>query len=244
MRFARHKSPRNKKNKILAWALLLGLGAIIVHEALAWPKVAALAKQNPRTTAFIERYQERERRAGRRPAVSWQWVPYARVSASLKRAALVSEDIDFFSHHGFELPEIRSAIQEAVEEGEMPRGASTITQQVAKNLWLSPSRNPLRKLKEAILTLELEHYLTKKRILEIYLNVAEFGPGVYGAEAAARHYFNKAADQLSETEAAGLAAGLPKPGSWHPGSKSRAYAKRVTIILERMNKSDFLWKRL
>ena len=115
---------------------------------------------------------------------------------------------------------------------------------MAKNLWLSPSRNPARKLKEAILTVELEHYLTKKRILEIYLNVAEFGPGIYGAEAAARAYFNKSAADLTESDAASLAAGLPRPSRWHPGSKSRAYANRIAIIRERMEKANFPEKRL
>ena len=220
----------------LAVAALLGLA----YEALTWPRVAVLARHNPRTTAFIERYQAEERRAGRKPRLAWKWVAYANISPELKRAALASEDIGFFSHHGFEVAEMKDAVQEAVEDHEMPRGASTITQQVAKNLWLSPSRNPLRKLKEAILTVELERYLTKKRILEIYLNIAEFGPGVYGAEAAARAYFNKSAADLTEPEAAALAAGLPKPSRWHPGSKSRAYARRATIIQERMEKSVFL----
>jgi monofunctional biosynthetic peptidoglycan transglycosylase len=222
----------------LAVAALLGLA----YEALTWPRVAALARQNPRTTAFIERYQAEERRADRKPRVAWKWVAYANISPELKRAALVSEDIGFFSHQGFEVAEIQDAVKEAVEDHEMPRGASTITQQVAKNLWLSPSRNPVRKLKEAILTVELERYLTKKRILEIYLNIAEFGPGVYGAEAAARVYFNKSAADLTEPEAAALAAGLPKPSHWHPGSKSRAYARRATIIQERMEKSGYLGK--
>jgi monofunctional glycosyltransferase len=212
----------------------------LAYEALTWPQVAALAKQNPKTTAFIERYRAEERRAGRPPRVAWRWVPYPSLSPDLKMAVLVSEDIGFFSHHGFEVAEIQDALKQAVEEGEPLRGASTITQQVAKNLWLSPSRNPLRKLKEAILTVELEHYLTKKRILEIYLNVAEFGPGVYGAEAAAQAYCNKPAADLTESEAASLAAGLPKPSHWHPGSSSRAYAKRTAIIQERMEKSSYL----
>ncbi len=233
------KGKRGRGMKLLL-ALVLAAGAFLAYEALTWPRVAALARQNPKTTAFIELYQAEERRAGRNPRLAWKWVPYASISPELKRAVLVSEDVGFFSHHGFEVAEMEDAVKEAVEEGEMPRGASTITQQVAKNLWLSPSRNPLRKLKEAILTVELERYLTKKRILEIYLNIAEFGPGVYGAEAAARAYFNKSAADLTEPEAAALAAGLPKPSRWHPGSKSRAYARRATIIQERMEKSVFL----
>ena len=134
---------------------------------------------------------------------------------------LVAEDIDFFSHHGFAVEELKKAVQEAWEEGEMPRGASTLTQQLAKNLWLSPSRNPLRKLKEALLTRSLEKHLEKRRILELYLNVVEFAPGVYGAEAAAQRFFGKPAAELSRHEAAALAGGLPKPSSWHPGASEQ-----------------------
>jgi len=237
---------KSKRQRSFRLKLLLGLsvaaGLGLAYEALTWPAVAALAKQNPKTTAFIERYQAEESRAGRKPRVAWRWVSYSKIADDLKRAALVSEDVGFFSHHGFEVSEMEDAVKDAVEEGEMPRGASTITQQVAKNLWLSPSRNPLRKLKEAILTVELERYLGKKRILEIYLNIAEFGPGIYGAEAAARAYFDKSAADLTDSEAASLAAGLPKPSRWHPGSKSRYYAKRIAIIQGRMEKFTFLDK--
>ena len=153
---------------------------------------------------------------------------------------LVGEDIGFFSHHGFEHREIRSSLEEAWEERRLPRGASTITQQLAKNLWLSPSRNPLRKVKEAALTWQLERQLSKRRILELYLNVVELGPGIYGAEAAARHYFGKSARSLSTHEAAQLAASLPNPRNWHPGSKSRGYKWRVRMIERRMGKAGWL----
>ena len=126
----------------------------------------------------------------------------------------------------------------------VPRGASTITQQLAKNLWLSPSRNPWRKVKEALLTIQLEQDLDKRRILELYLNVAEFGKGIYGAEAASRHYFGKSASGLSDGEAAQLAASLPKPSAWHPGSTSRAWQARTRIILDRMQRSRWLLGRL
>jgi len=138
--------------------------------------------------------------------------------------------------------EIRNAIDEALEKKEAPRGASTITQQLAKNLWLSPSRNPLRKVKEAILTRQLEKTLGKKRILEIYLNVVQFGPGVFGVTQAARTYFDKAPADLTVEEAAQLAAGLPRPKDWHPGSKSAVFARRVDRIVRRMEKAEFLWK--
>ena len=219
----------------LAWLLLFYVFLVMA----TWPDVTALRDSNPATTAFMEDYRER---TGRDPA--WTWVPYSRVSPHLKEAVLVSEDLEFFSHSGFSEHEMRQALRTAVERREMPRGASTITQQLAKNLWLSPSRNPMRKLKEAQLTTNLESHLSKTRILEIYLNVVEFGPGVYGAEAAARTYFGRPAAELSQREAAMLAAGLPRPRTWNPSSTSSAYARRVDRIVERMNRVTFLDRRL
>jgi monofunctional biosynthetic peptidoglycan transglycosylase len=148
----------------------------------------------------------------------------------------VAEDASFFSHRGFAADEIREALDKAVKELDLPRGASTITQQLAKNLWLSPSRNPIRKVKEAVLTWQLERALTKRRILELYLNVVEFGPGVYGAEAAARHYFRKPAAELTEHDAAQLAAALPRPSAWHPGVGTRGYQRYVEDIRRRMER--------
>ena len=210
----------------------------VIWEALTWPDVHALRKRWPRSSAFMEAWKRRE---GREPA--WRAVRYARISPNLKRAVLVAEDIDFFSHDGFDMHELRLAVREAVDSGDAPRGASTLTQQLAKNLYLSPSRDPVRKLKEAILTKQLERALGKKRILELYLNVVEFGPGVVGAEAAARHYFGKSAAALSEREAAELAAGLPR-SSWHPGVRSRSYHRYVSRIQARMGKAGFLWKQI
>lgn len=242
-RRANRRPPSGRTARVLLAALLIGLAVFAADEALTWPDVKALAKQNPKTTAYIERYQARERRAGKKPAVAWQWVPYSQISPNLKRAVLVSEDISFFFHRGFDPVEIWEAVKESFQDVEFPRGASTLTQQVAKNLWLSPSQDPYRKLKEAVFTIQLERNLKKTRIFEVYLNVVEFGPGIYGAEAAARHYFHKSADDLSEGEAAQLVAGLPKPSAWHPGSGSRAYQKRVAITLERMQKMEIPGKQ-
>ena len=205
--------------------------------------MAGLAFGDPETTAFIERYRRQQREAGKDDNVAWTWVPYSRISPHLKRAVLVAEDVNFFSHRGFDVGEMKEALKEAVEDQEMPRGASTITQQLARNLWLSPSRNPVRKIKEAVLTWQLERHLSKRRTLELYLNVAEFGPGIYGAGAAARSYFGKEAAHPTEGEAAELAASLPNPAAWHPGSASRAYARHVARIERRMEKAEFLWDR-
>jgi monofunctional biosynthetic peptidoglycan transglycosylase len=232
----------------LRWWLLGGASLIAAgwlgYQAVTWPDVAALASHNPKTTAFIERYRARQREAGRPEAVRWQWVPEERISPHLKRAVIAAEDLEFFFHRGFSTAEMERALAEAVRKRQPPRGASTITQQLAKNLWLTPSRNPLRKLKEALLARQLERHLTKRRILELYLNVVEFGPGIYGAEAAAQAYFGKPASALTEHEAAELAASLPRPASWHPGRDSRSYRRYVAEIERRMAVATFLWRYL
>lgn len=226
-------------------ATLAALGVLlagVTYELLTWPEVDGLRSVNPETTAFIERYKKTQASQGREPGLAWRWAPYDRVSPHLKRAVLVAEDIDFFAHAGFEKAELTLALRQAYERRRMPRGASTITQQLAKNLWLSPSRNPLRKLKEALLTVQLERTLDKRRILELYLNVVEFGPGIYGAEAAARFYFGTSAADLSEQEAAALAASLSRPSTWNPTSTSSSYRRHTRRILRRMEKANFLWK--
>ena len=238
----RRSAPRWKR-----WLLLLALAIPAVwagYEAATWPDVARLARERPATTAFIERHRAQQRVAGKPAQVAWTWVPYSAVSPSLKRAVLVAEDINFFSHRGFETAEIRNAIDEALRDGGRSRGASTITQQLAKNLWLSPSRNPWRKAKEAILTWQLERALSKRRILELYLNVAELGPGIYGAGAASLHYFGKPAAALGDEEAAQLAASLPNPTAWHPGVRSAAYRRYAASIEQRMARAGFLLRQI
>src|SRR5574341_915681 len=225
-------------------ALAAVIAAWVVSEAVTWPDVARLARQNPERTAFIEQYRQRQRAAGRSDGVQWEWVPEERISPHLKRAVVAAEDMEFFFHRGFSSAELKDALTQALRKLQAPRGASTITQQLAKNLWLSPSRNPVRKLKEALLTRQLERHLTKRRILELYLNVAEFGPGIYGAQAAARGYFGKPASDLTEHEAAELAASLPRPATWHPGRDSEPYARYVAEVERRMGVATFLWRAI
>jgi monofunctional biosynthetic peptidoglycan transglycosylase len=226
--------------------LAVGAGAVVagvlVHQWLTWPDVARLAARNPESTAFIERFQARQRAAGLPDAVAWDPVPWDGISVHLRRAVVAAEDLEFFSHRGFSSSELKAALRQALRELEAPRGASTITQQLAKNLWLSPSRNPVRKLKEVLLTRSLERRLSKRRILELYLNLVEFAPGIYGAEAAARRFYGKPAAWLSEEEAASLAAGLPRPATWHPGVPSQAYARYAAEIRRRMDAAAFLWR--
>ncbi|NIR44674.1 MAG: monofunctional biosynthetic peptidoglycan transglycosylase [Gemmatimonadetes bacterium] len=239
-------SPRARRLQAALGVLLAAValaGACFAYEVASLPEVAELKTANPSTTAFLQRYQRRTGEEGQ-PAVRWQPVPLDSIAPALAWAVVVAEDIEFFSHEGFSHSEIIQAVRDALSGRRELRGASTITQQLAKNLWLSPSRNPLRKLKEAVLTRRLERELSKRRILELYLNVVEFGPGVYGAEAAARHYFDKPATALDRHEAAQLAAALPRPASWNPNSRSPGYQRYVQDIEGRLRRADFLERYL
>ncbi|MGD8375738.1 MAG: monofunctional biosynthetic peptidoglycan transglycosylase [Acidobacteriota bacterium] len=245
------KTKRRRRSRSFRWFLRGALGIAVVlllfggWQWATWPDVAGLARgEDPGGSAFIQAYRARMRAEGKDDTIRRVWVPGDAISPHLKRAVLVAEDINFFSHSGFALDEIESALTRAIQVGRAPRGASTITQQLVKNLWLSPSRSPWRKLKEAILTVQAERVLGKRRILELYLNLVELGPGIYGAEAAARRYFGESAADLDEREAAMLAASLPRPSSWHPGSSSRGYARAVERILDRMGKAQFLWRQI
>jgi monofunctional biosynthetic peptidoglycan transglycosylase len=234
--------PARRRRRIapLVGLLVVVAGAYLAWEAYTWPDVGSLARRPPATTAFIERWKANQREAGRSDRLQRVWVPYSTISPSLKVAVLVAEDINFFSHDGFDTGEIRKALTRALEERELPRGASTITQQLAKNLWLSPSRDPFRKTREAVLTWRLERALDKRRILELYLNVVEFGPGIWGVESASRRYFGKSSAELDDDEAAWLAASLPSPAAWHPGATSAGYRRHVETVRRRMDKAQFL----
>jgi monofunctional biosynthetic peptidoglycan transglycosylase len=222
-----------------AGASLLALLAMGTRCWYRWPDVGRLAWLRPESVATIER----EREAGAGPEIEPVWIPFHDVSPHLMRAVLVAEDIDFFSHRGFAWAELREAVREA-RPGGRPRGASTITQQLAKNLWLSPERSLTRKVREALLAVDLERRLTKRRILELYLNIVQFGPRTFGVEAAARRYFGKSALFLTELESARLAAGLSRPSQWHPGSALPGYEERVALIQRRMAAAEFLWRHL
>lgn len=238
--------PRPRARTLLATllaAVLLVSGAGLVLWATL-PDVTPLARENPARTAYIDAYLDARARDGAPANLRWTWVDGRAISPHLKRAVLVAEDIDFFSHDGFDTHEIGQAVRTGWEERTFPRGASTLTMQLARNLYLSPARTPWRKATEALVTRRLEAALSKDRILEIYLNVVEFGPGIYGAEAASRHYFGRPAAALDERQAAQLAAVLPRPSVWHPGRDSRGYRAAVDRILRRMEKAQFLWRRI
>lgn len=220
--------------RLLAWVLLI-VGVPSGFLAFIWlitlPDVSELAHANPSSTALMEQRLGEIPSQNRQVSRQWVWVPLARISPHLQRAVIAAEDASFFVHDGFDWDSIRDAALHNLEAGEMKRGGSTITQQLAKNLYLSSERSLLRKMREALITRLLERRLTKKRILEIYLNVAEWGRGVYGAEAAARHHFGKAAADLTEDEAAWLAAILPSPRRYDPLRKTAVLTQRYQHIL-------------
>src|SRR5262245_30296101 len=191
--------------RALAIGLAVGFG-YAVYIYLTLPDVRPLRTKNPSMTAFMELRASEASSRGEPVTKDQRWVPYARISPNLKRAVLVAEDSAFWKHEGIDFEQLRESMEVNWERGEFARGASTITQQLAKNLYLSPSKNPVRKLRELLITRRLEAELTKQRILELYLNVIEWGDGIWGAEAAARRYFRKSSADLSAQESALLAA--------------------------------------
>jgi monofunctional glycosyltransferase len=220
---------------LLACVPTLGLA---LYWYFTFPDVSGLAKTNPRVTAVMEARKAEARDKGKAVKPLWIWVPLTKISPHLRRAVIVAEDATFYQHNGFDWEGIMGAATRNWERGELRRGGSTITQQLAKNLYLSPDRNLLRKAHEALITRALEERLTKKRILELYLNVVEWGTGIYGAEAAARHHFGKSAQDLTLAEAALLAAMLPSPRRYNPGRLTPYLARRQHEILRSMQEGS------
>lgn len=213
---------------------LLGF-ASLGYIYLTLPDVRPLAKENPKTTAFMELRKKEARDQGRDTfAIRQQWIPYRQISPNLRRAVIVTEDAAFFDHDGIDLNEIKASLERNWEEGQFLRGGSTITQQLAKNLYLSPSRNPVRKLTELLIARRLEAALTKQRIFEIYLNMIEWGDGVFGCEAASRIYFGKSCANLDVPEAALLAGSIINPREHSPAHPTKRLLRRQQIILRRM----------
>jgi monofunctional biosynthetic peptidoglycan transglycosylase len=229
--------------KRIALFVLLAIAAWIVWEVITFPDVAKLATERPKTTAFMERRKSELRRKGKSDDLQWRWVAYDRIAPALRRGVLVAEDNEFYEHEGVDTKAMREAFERNWKRGRITHGGSTITQQLAKNLYLSPSRNPLRKVREYFIARSLERNLSKKRILEIYLNVVEMGERVYGAEAAARHYFGKSAAALSAREAALLAGCLPNPRVMNPGNPNKRLRARQQMILGRMRRWGHAFER-
>jgi len=212
--------------------------AVVAYVYVTLPDVRVLATDNPTTTAFMQLRAREAKAAGRDAPPVQRWVPYNRISANLKRAVLTAEDDLFWQHDGVDLDQIRASIEVNWKRGAAVRGASTITQQLAKNLYLSPSRNPMRKVRELIIARRLEAALPKVRIFEIYLNVIEWGDGVWGVEAAARRYFGVPASALSREQSALLAGAIVNPRLLNPGRPTRRLLRRQRIILANMRRAE------
>lgn len=242
--------------KILFFIFIGAVAVWLAYELITFPSISSLRNDNPATSSMIEFRISEAKAEGREPRKFMIWMPIEQISPQLQRAVLAGEDSRFFQHDGFDWEAIQKAWDEAVKAGEkeakaegdydpndwippMPsfkRGASTVTQQLSKNLFLSEDRNFLRKGREAVYTYFLERELSKKRILEIYLNIIEWGDGIYGAEAASRAYFKKSASDLTKDEAAFLAAMIPSPlNIFNPAKNRKRVVRRQRVILRGMN---------
>lgn len=215
--------------------------------ALFWvtlPEVAVLAKQNPESTAFIDLRVEAAEAAGKKFRLRWKWRPLKRISPYLRHAVVSAEDAKFWKHNGVDWKAMENAVEESLETKSLSgRGGSTITQQLAKNLYLSPSRSPLRKLREFFIARRLESHLSKDRILELYLNVAEWGDGVFGAEAASRRWFSCSASKLTPAQAARLAVALPNPFKRSAKRQAKWLDKKAARLLNSMRHAGLIDKK-
>lgn len=225
------------KKILLLAAILIGAFLVIdVGRYLFFPNVSELRKSCPEKTAFMKYREKLWKKKGINKKITNIWVPLSRVSPYAMKAVIIAEDDKFWSHEGFDFEAMQKALEKDIAKKKFKAGGSTISQQLAKNLYLSPSKNPIRKIKEAILTWRMERNLSKRRIMELYLNVAEWGDGVFGIEAAARKYYGKSAAALGPREAAVLASILPNPIRYQPhgGSKYVAYrSDRIYQIMVR-----------
>ena len=222
--------------KIILWIVLAACAFVAVDVAryFFYPNVAGLIKNRPEKTAFMA-YREKTWQAnGIKKKISTSWAPLSQVSPYVLKAVIIAEDDKFWSHEGFDYEAMQKALEKDLQKKTFKAGGSTISQQLAKNLYLTPAKNPIRKIKEAILTWRIERQLSKRRILELYLNVAEWGDGLFGIETAARQYYGKSAKNLSAREAATLAAALPNPRRFRPDGNSRYAANRAERIYQIM----------
>ena len=214
--------------RLMVLALLGAVGFVGFY--FVYPDVGALATKNPDKTAFMLWREAQWAERGEKKRITQRWVPISRVSPALLKAVLIGEDDKFYQHEGFDYEALEQAFEKNMKAGRFKAGASTISQQLTKNLFLSPEKSLTRKFKEAILTWRLERALTKRRILELYVNVAEWGDGIFGIEAASRHYFKKSASELSSMEAARLASVLPNPIRFSAVGNQKYVTFRANLI--------------
>jgi monofunctional biosynthetic peptidoglycan transglycosylase len=203
---------------------------LVVAYILWMPNLSKLKKENPKKTALMEYREKTLKEKVKKYRVDQSWVPYSKISPYLIKAVLIAEDDKFWNHEGFDYEAIQKAIEKDLKAKKFKFGGSTITQQLARNLFLSPEKTMIRKFSEAVITWRMEKVLSKRRILELYLNVAEWGEGIFGAEAASRHYFGKPSSELNPAEAARLAAILPNPRRYRPMGDQRYVINRSNLI--------------
>lgn len=228
-------------NELLLLAGLAGFFLLLSASYVFWlPDVSALREKNPLETSFMQIKEKQAAAQGKKLGRTIIWTGWDGISDNLKHAVLVAEDDGFYRHKGVDWESTRKALETDWKKKSFARGGSTITQQLARNLYLSPSKNPLRKIKELLIARQLDKVLGKRRIFEIYLNVAEWGKGIYGAEAAARAYFGKSAADLDPEEAAALAAALPSPRRYSPVKGTKFMERRKSSIVARMRASGYL----
>ncbi|HPV48563.1 MAG TPA: monofunctional biosynthetic peptidoglycan transglycosylase [Smithellaceae bacterium] len=201
-----------------------------------YPDVSLLKNNRPGKTAFMEHREKVWRSKNIKKKIRVSWVPLSQISPYVMKAVIIAEDDKFWSHEGFDFEAMQKALEKNLDQKKFKMGGSTISQQLAKNLYLSPTKSPVRKVKEAILTWRIERHLSKRRIMELYLNVAEWGDGLFGIRAAARRYYGKSPAALNAREAAALAASLPSPQRFHPASGSRYAARRAARIYQIMER--------
>ena len=223
---------------LLRWSsycLLLALIALVLVQFWFLAHIWYWVDHNPTSTAFMKARLERSLEKNPKATLRQQWLPYNRIAVNLKRAIIAAEDAKFLDHEGFDWDSIAKAYEKNLKKGRIVSGGSTISQQLAKNLFLSGERTWWRKAQEAVITVMIETIMTKRRILEIYLNVIEWGNGVFGAEAAAQYHFRTSATHLSAEQAAQLAAMVPSPRRYSAGRETPYLQRRAEIILARMN---------
>ncbi|MFL9709489.1 monofunctional biosynthetic peptidoglycan transglycosylase [Methylobacillus sp. Pita1] len=225
--------------KRLLWrGLLLALVLVVLYQLWIFMHILWWVEHNPSSSAFMRTSLATLRQDNPEATLKHQWVEYQKISRNLKRAVIASEDAKFVGHEGFDWDGIQKAYEKNWQKGKIVAGGSTISQQLAKNLFLSTGRTPWRKLEEAAITWMLERMMSKRRIFEIYLNVIEWGNGVFGAEAAARHYYKTSAASLSAAQAAKLAAMIPNPRYYDKHREARGLIRKAGIIESRMRYAE------
>jgi monofunctional glycosyltransferase len=224
--------------KLLLWLIVAPIAAVLALQLYFFVQIWWWIDHNPQSTSFMDRQLEVLREKDSKAQLKHKWVPYNRISNHLKRAIIVAEDAQFSEHEGVDWEAMQKAYEKNLKKGKVVAGGSTITQQLAKNLFLSGERSYLRKAQEVAITYMLEYLMDKERIFEIYLNVVEWGVGVFGAEAAAQHYYGVPAAQLAPAQAARLAVMLPRPRFYDKFRGSAYLARRTDIILRRMGGAE------